>query len=159
MSVHVKSALLFLLLAVTTAAAATPPNFTGTWVLNSRKSQNLGMMATMRDTAVIRQTPQALTVRNQAVFNDNRMPPQTTRYALDGTSVANTSPTGVPAHTVSHWQGGELVTVWTTEGSIKGSTHTRIERRQLSRDGRTMSLTSKTSPSDPHPLVMIFDRQ
>lgn len=158
MSAHAKSILLCLLFAVA-ATAATPPNFSGTWVLNSRKSQNLSMMAAMHDTAVIRQTPQALTVRDQAVFNGNRMPPQTTRYALDGTSVANTSPTGVPGHTVSHWQGGELVTVWTTAGSIKGSTHTRIERRRLSRDGRTMSLTSEASPSDPHPLVMVFDRQ
>ncbi|MGH9417350.1 MAG: hypothetical protein ACRD01_12055 [Terriglobales bacterium] len=138
---------------------AVPPNFSGTWALNAAKSRNLGMMATMRDTSSVEQTATALIVRDAAVFNGKAMPPQTTRYALDGSSVANTSPTGTPAHTTSRWQGDALVTVWVTEGSVKGSVHRRTERRQLSRDGRTMTLTSASRPGDPAAMVMVFDRR
>jgi hypothetical protein len=151
---------LALLLLLTAAAwAATPPNFTGTWVLNHAQSRNLGAMAAMQDTTTIRQSDTEMDVSDSAVFNGNAMPAQTTRYVFDGSSVANTGPTGEPAHTSSHWEGAVLVTVWTSPGSIQGSVHRRVERRSLSADGRTMTLTSQPDTPRAQPLVMVFDRQ
>ncbi|MGH9121702.1 MAG: hypothetical protein ACRDYC_07105, partial [Acidimicrobiales bacterium] len=111
-------------------AWAPPPSLAGTWVLNPAKSQNLGMMARMADTVTIEQTPEALVVHDDAVMGGNHMA-SVTRYDLSGKAVANTSPTGDPAHTTSHWEGAQLVTVWETAGSVAGSVHRRTERRYL----------------------------
>jgi hypothetical protein len=140
------------------AAWAAPPNFSGTWVLNPGKSRNLGMMAAMRDTVTIRQTAGLLELRDDAVFQGEAMH-SATRYALDGTRVPNRSPTGDAAHTVSHWEGGTLVTVWEIEGSIAGTSHRTIERRSLSPDGRTMTEVSERGDGDPKPIVLVFDRR
>ena len=150
-----------LLIALLTAAAwaATRPDFSGTWVLNHARSRNLGAMAAMQDSTTIRQTATGMEISDSAVFNGTAMPAQTTRYVFDGSSVANTGPTGVPSHTESRWEGAVLVTVWTSPGSIQGSVHHRTERRSLSSDGRTMTLTSEPDTPGAQPLVMVFDRQ
>jgi hypothetical protein len=150
------AAFLFLL---TAAVAVAPPDFSGTWVLNHAKSRNLGAMAAMQVTTTIRQSPTGMDISDSASFNGDAMPPVTTHYAFDGSPVANTDPTGVPSHTESHWQGAVLVTVWTSPGSVAGSLHRRVERRALSADGRTMTLTSAPDGSKRPPLVMVFDRQ
>lgn len=153
-----RTALTAAVLAALAAAWAPPPNFAGTWVLNGGKSKNLGPMAAMRDTVIIEQTPAALTTRDQAAFQGKAMPARATRYDLSGKSVANTSPTGDPAHTTSQWAGAELVTVWVTAGSVEGSVHRRTERRSLSADGRTMTLVSEAAPGDPKAITMVFER-
>lgn len=151
---------LALALLLTAAAwAAAPPNFSGSWVLNHTKSRNLGAMAAMQDTTTIQQSETEMDVSDSAVFNGTAMPAQNTRYLFDGSAVANTGPTGVPAHTSSHWEKAVLVTVWTSPGSIQGSVHRRIERRSLSADGRTMTLTSQPDTPRAQPLVMVFDRK
>lgn len=156
-----RSSLTLILLAAFTvlAAAAQPPDFSGTWVLNPARSKNLGMMSAMRDTVTITQTPTLLVTRDDAEFQGKPMPPHVIRYALDGASVANTSPTGDPAHTVSSWRANQLITVWSTPGSIAGTVHQRTERRFLSPDGRTMTVVSSSGAQDPAPLTMIFDRK
>ncbi|HWG37434.1 MAG TPA: hypothetical protein VN690_06915 [Terriglobales bacterium] len=141
-----------------TAPLLAPPSFAGTWVLNPAKSRNLGMMARMADTVTINQSSEALVVRDDSEMNGSKMS-RVTRYDLTGKSVANTSPTGDPAHTVSHWDGAQLVTTWETEGSVAGSVHRRTERRYLSQDGRTLFEVSETAPGDPKALMLVFDRR
>lgn len=144
--------------ALLATAWAVPPSFAGTWVFNAGKSRNLGMMAGMADTLTIEQTSAAMVLRDAAVVNGSKMA-STTRFDLSGKVVANRTPTGDPAQTTSRWKGAELDTVWTIPGSIQGSTHRRLERRYLSADGRTLTEVSETSPSDPKPIVMVFDRR
>lgn len=151
-------ALPLLLAALALVALAAPPKFSGTWVLNNSRSKNLGMMAAMADTAVITQTGRQLVVTETAALNGDTMK-RVTRYDLSGTSVPNDSPTGDPARTTSHWQGGELVTLWITRGSVAGTTHQRTERRYLSADGRTMFEVSESKPGDPKALVLVFERR
>jgi hypothetical protein len=144
-------------MALAAAAWAAPPNFTGTWVLNPGRSRNLGMMAKMQDTVTIHQTASVMVMRDAVVFQGQTMT-RITRYELGGRRMANRSPTGDAAHTVSHWQGRSLVTLWEIEGSIAGTMHRRYERRYISTDGRTMTEISERSAGDRNPVVLVFDR-
>jgi hypothetical protein len=138
------------------AAAAATPDFSGNWVLDAGKSKNLGMMSTMDYQSRIKQTADALIVRD-----DTQMMGQTqsreTRYLLNGTPASNVSYMGDPAKTASHWNGSKLVTAWTTAGAVAGTTTVRTETRSLSADGKTMTVES-TNGSKP-PIVFVFDRQ
>lgn len=152
-----KSLLLcFAVLLASAAWAAPPTDFSGTWTLNPNKSSNLGMMSSMQYESSITQSADTLTVRDKSTMM-GKTQNQETHYALNGGEVPNTSYMGDPARTVSHWDGRKLVTVWTSEGAVAGTTKQRTETRSLSEDGGTM-LVESISAGRP-PIVFAFERK
>jgi hypothetical protein len=137
-------------------SAQAPANFAGTWVLNTAKGKNLGMMASLQDTVQISQTATELVVRHSSSFQGQ---PNTRelRYALDGKAVMNDGPMGDHNDTVAKWVGRTLVTTWTKEGAVAGTTSVMTETRSLSSDGKTMSLESVRGSNAP--VVMVYERQ
>src|SRR5215472_14722847 len=141
--------------ALTAAMAAAPPaDFAGTWVFNPSKSTNIGMMSAAELVSTVTQTPTQLVVRDDSSFNGDRQTHET-RYDLTGASVANESPMGESAHTTTKWVGKTLVTTWTSESAVAGTTTVRTETRSLSPDGKAMYLSS--SRGDAAAMVIAFD--
>lgn len=138
------------------AWAAPPADFSGTWTLNANKSTNLGMMSSMQYESTITQSADTLTVRDKSTMM-GKTQNQETRYSLNGSEVPNTSYMGDPARTVTHWDGRKLVTVWTSEGAVAGTTKQRTETRSLSDDGGTMLVESISSGRPP--IVFAFERK
>ena len=129
------------------------PNFAGTWVLNTDKGQNLGMVKAVSETVVITQTPARLT----ADFSSTFMLKTTRRqvnYDLTGkTSIPNEGPMGDKADTLARWDGNKLVVSWTSEGAVAGTKIVKIETRALSADGKTMSVATQRPGKDVMELV------
>jgi hypothetical protein len=147
----------FFLMAVPVAMAAqTPTNFSGTWVFNPSRGQNLGQMASMQDTATIVQTAENVTITERAQMQGQ----ESTRdlhFDLTGKPVTNSGPMGDPNETVAKWAAGKLVVTWTAEGSVAGTKVVRTETRSLSADGKTMTVESIRG-SNP-PIVMVYDKR
>jgi hypothetical protein len=150
-----------IVLATTIAFAAPaspqkPPNFSGTWVLSTARSKNLGMMATLKDTVAISQTSRELTVLDTSSFQ-GQTNTREIRYDLTGKTVSNEGPMGDHNETVARWVGNKLVTTWTKEGAVAGTKSVMTETRSVSSDGRTMTLESVRGENTP--IVMIFEKQ
>ena len=139
-----------------TAWAAAAPDFSGTWVFDAAKSKNMGMMGAMQSTLTIKQTEAAMTINTSSKFNDETSTRET-RYDLTGKSVPNEAAMGGKAETVSKWDGGKLVTTWTSEGAIAGTKVVRTETRYVSADGKTMSV--ETVRGNNPVLVMVFNKK
>ena len=141
---------------VAIGAAQTSPNFSGTWTFNPARSQNVGMMASMEDTATIVQTPQLLTITDRARMQDQ----DSTRelhFDLSGKPVMNAGPMGDRNETVAKWVGSKLVVTWTADGAVAGTRVVRTETRSLSGDGKTMTVESVRGTNAP--VVMVFDKK
>lgn len=138
------------------ALAAGPPSFAGTWVLNTKKGENLGMVSAITETLTIAQTPQTMTLDFSSVFMGKTTLRQVT-YDLAGKALENEGPMGDKAATVAKWAGSKLVVTWTGESAILGSKTEKVESRELSAEGKTMSVTS-TRGTKP-PMVMVYERQ
>ncbi|MEO7386870.1 MAG: hypothetical protein ABIX37_08045 [Gammaproteobacteria bacterium] len=149
-------ALLAVLLTGPQVLAAGPPSFAGTWVLNTKKGENLGMVSAITETVVITQTPAAMTLDVSSTFMGKTTVRQV-NYDLDGKPVQNESAMGDKAETTAKWSGGKLSVVWLGEGAVAGSTTEKTESRELSADGKTMTVTSArgTKPA----MVMVYERQ
>lgn len=139
------------------AAVAQPsPDFSGTWELNTDKGQNLGMVKAVDETVVITQTAARLT----ADITDTFMMKTTRRqlnYDLTGKSVPNEGAMGDKADTVAKWDGAKLVVTWNGEGAVAGTRTVKTETRELSADGRTMTVT--TQRPNKEPMVMVFEKK
>ena len=136
------------------AHAAPPADFSGTWILNTDKGQNLGMVAAVQETLVVKQTEERLDQDFTDIFQGNT----TTRsvsFDLSGEPVTNYAAMGEKSETVSAWQGTRLVTTWTSEGAIAGTSVVRTETRWLSEDGLTMSVES--ARGDRPSMIMVYD--
>jgi hypothetical protein len=149
--------IVFLCVTAVLAIAAERPNFSGSWQFNPEKSKNVGMMSQMKMVQAIEQSETALVVTTHATLqgkdDDNR-----TQYDLTGKPATNESPMGGPAETVTKWQGGKLVTTWTSESAVAGGPKVvRTETRSLSPDGKTMTVESVRG-SNPAP-VMVFEKK
>lgn len=149
-------ALFLIFSGLTSALAADPPSFAGTWVLNTKKGENLGMMSAVKETVKITQTPGQMKLESSAGFMGTKSE-RTVTYDLAGTSVNNEGPMGSHADTVARWDGSKLVVTWTEPSAIPGSKIQKVETRELSADGRTMSVTN-TRGTKP-PMVMVYERQ
>ena len=146
-----------LLMSVAVAvAAATPPDLSGSWVLNAAKSRNLGMMSTMDYAVEIKQTSDALSVKDTTQMMGQTQE-QETHYPLNGTSTPNVSYMGDKAQTTTHWDGAKLVTTWASPGAVAGTKSVRTETRSLSEDGKTMTVESTNGSKSP--IVFTFDRK
>jgi hypothetical protein len=95
-------------------------------------------------------------VTNDSSFNGREQSSET-RFDLTGKPVSNKNPMEATAETVTKWDGKNLVTTWTSPGSIAGSTSVRTETRSLSADGRTMTVESKRGKQPA--MVMVYDRK
>jgi hypothetical protein len=139
-----------------TAFAAKRPQFSGTWMFNPDKSQNIGMMSQMKMTQTVEQSDKALDVTSDSTFqgNDQQMK---THYDLTGKPATNDSPMEGPSETVSKWDGEKVVTTWTSQGAVEGTKTVRTETRWLSPDGKTMTVESVRG-SNPA-VVIVFDKK
>jgi len=136
--------------------AQSTPNFSGTWVLNTAKSKNLGMMAALEDTLTISQTPTALVIKDDSSFQGQK-DSREVRYDLTGKTTTNQGPMGDRNETVAKWIGAKLVTTWTRDGAVAGTKSVMTETRSLAADGKTMSVESSRGANPP--LVMVFDKR
>ena len=135
--------------------AEAPLNFSGTWVLNTDKGENLGMMKAVNETIVAAQSD------DQIVFDmtDSFAGIKTTRtitYDLNGKTMQNNAAMGAESETVSRWEDGKLVTIWSEEGSIAGTTTERLEIRWLSEDGQELSVSM--ARGDNPAMLFVFDK-
>jgi hypothetical protein len=142
--------------AAAAGTSAAPADFSGRWVFSPGKSANIGMMAGLEIHAAVEQSPAALTVHEDSTFQGQKSA-RDLRYDLGGKPVPNRSPMGDPSETVSRWEEGRLVTVWTSQGAVAGTKVVRTETRSLSADGKTMTLESVRGNAAP--VVMIFERE
>lgn len=131
-------------------------DFSGTWVLNTDKGQNLGMVAAIQETLVISQTEDAMVLDFTDIFQGNTTTRQV-NYDLSGAAVTNYAAMGERSETESAWADGKLVTTWTSEGAIAGTTVVRTETRWLSDDGNTMSV--ETARGDNPSMIMVYERE
>lgn len=136
--------------------AADPPDFSGTWVLNAKKGQNLGMVAAIQETLVISQTAETLQIDFTDIFQGKTTTRQV-NYDLSGGAVENFAAMGDRSETVSRWEADKLVTTWTSEGAIAGTQVVRTETRWLADDGKIMSVESVRG--DRPPMIMVYEKQ
>jgi hypothetical protein len=149
-------AILIMAAGLAPALAADPPNFSGTWVLNTDKGENLGMVSAIKETVTIAQTPEKMTLDFSSVFMGKTTLRKVT-YDLAGKPIPNEGPMGDKADTVAKWDGNKLVAVWTGESAILGSKTEKTETRVLSPDGKTMSVTSMRGTKPP--MIMVYEKQ
>ena len=158
MKIVVKKARLFVTLAGLALAGvvhAAEPSFAGSWTFSPENSQNIGMMAAIKQTAKITQTAKELVVSESSVFQ-GQVTDRKYTLNLTGKKVPNEGPMGAKAETESKWDGGNLVTTWTSEGAVAGSQTVRTETRSLSSDGKRMIV--KTVRGENKPVVMVYEK-
>jgi hypothetical protein len=142
-------------IALAGVAHAANPSFAGTWTFNPAASQNVGMMAAIKQSIVITEGGNDLVMKETTDFN-GQVSNREVRYDLSGKPVTNEGAMGGKATTVSKWDGGKLVTTWTSEGAVAGTTTVRTETRSLSADGKQMSV--QTVRGENKPVVMVFEK-
>jgi hypothetical protein len=135
---------------------AAQQDFSGRWEFVPAESRNIGMMGGMKLVATIRQTAQEMIVSNLSSFN-GREQSSDIRFDLTGKPVQNKNPMEAVAETISKWDGKELVTTWTSPGSVAGSTSVRVETRVLSSDGKTLTVESRRGKQPP--MIMVYERR
>ena len=148
--------ILALCLTATGAFAQKRSDFSGAWQFSPEKSKNVGMMSQMKMTQTIEQSDSSLDVATHGTFQ-GRDEDSKTHYDLTGKAATNESPMGGPSETISKWDGGKLVTTWTSQGAVAGSSVVRTETRSLSADGKTMTVESVRGSGSP--LVMVFEKK
>jgi len=148
-------AVLVLSVAVPTVAQDTA-DFTGTWVLNTKKGENLGMVAALQETLSITQTAEKITIDSTVTFQ-GKVTERQINYDLAGAPVVNFAAMGDRSETVSQWEDGGLVTTWTSEGAIAGTEVVRTETRKLAEDGKTMLV--RMARGDTPAMVTVYEKQ
>lgn len=136
-------------------ALAAAPNFTGTWTLSPAKSENLGMMAAVKQTLVITQNAKEILVKETSNFNGS-ITERAVRYDLSGKATNNEGAMGGVNETIAKWEGEKLVVTWSAEGSVAGTKSVRTETRSLGPDGKTMAVQSVRGSNKP--MVMVFEK-
>ena len=154
---HLRILLALIVLGVAgTGTAQEPVDFSGTWELNTKKGENLGMVAAIQETVVIVQSPEQLTIDFTDVFQGKTTTRQVI-YDLNGETVDNFAAMGDPSKTVSKWVDAALVTTWTSEGAVAGTEVTRTETRALSADNTEMTVA--TARGENPAMVMVYERR
>ncbi len=137
------------------AFAAGNADFSGTWQFNTEKSKNIGMMAQMKMSLSIQQSDAALDITAHSTYQGKDQESKS-HLDLSGNPATNETPMGGPAETISKWDGGKLVTTWTSDGAVAGTKVVRTETRSLSPDGKVLTVESVRG-SNP-PIVMVFEK-
>lgn len=131
-------------------------DFSGTWVLNTKKGENLGMVAAIQETLLIAQSEDEMKIDFTDVFQGNTTTRQVT-YSLTGDPVENFAAMGERSETISKWVEADLVTTWTSEGAIAGTTVVRTEIRKLTDDGQVMTVS--TARGERPAMVLVYEKQ
>jgi len=143
-------------------AMAQTPDFSGTWKINMIKSdappQGRGgrQMDMSNMMLTISQTAETITIAQSGTGQE-----RSTTYYLDGRESTNRAQRGEMT-SKSTWDGDKLVTEGssTFEGPNGQMTMTMKEVRTLSKDGKTMTVTTTTdTPMGQRTRKMVFDRQ
>ena len=145
----VSSALLLTLLVLAPAVAraqatATHPDYTGTWVLDTVKSDK-GQMIPSKMTLKIAQTPAGLTV-DRAQTTQNGETTSSMKYALDGSTSKNTLTVGgnsIDVSSVVSWQGASQVI--TSDMKFGENDAKSVETWSLADGGKTLNINRKIS--------------
>jgi len=140
---------------VGSAWAQDAPDFSGTFELNPRKGQNLGMVAAVKETIVATQSESAITFDYTDVFRGETTT-RTVTYDLSGQEMENFAAMGDPSKTVTALDDGKLITTWTNEGAIAGTEVVRTETRSMSEDGQT--LTVEMERENRPTMIMVYDK-
>ena len=135
--------------------ASAPTDFSGTWELNTDKGENLGMMKAVKETVVATQSDEQIVFAMTDIFGGTTIE-RTVTYYLGGRTMQNKDAMGAASETVTSWDGDKLVTVWTAEGAILGTTDERTETRWLSADGKELFVS--TVRGDNPAMVFVFDK-
>ena len=150
-----KLTILIMLLAAPLVFADAPVDFSGTWILNTDKGENLGMMKAVKETLIAKQDETTLVLDMTDVFAGMTTKRQVT-YDLGGKTMQNKAAMGAESETVTSWEGDKLITVWTAEGAIFGTKTKRTETRWLSSDGQEMTVS--TARDDNPPIVFVYEK-
>lgn len=138
------------------AVAQDAPDLSGTWVLDTKRGENLGMMAALEQTLVVSQDADEILLDFTNVFRGSESTRQVT-LALNGDIVDNVAGMGDPSKTQTSWDGGRLVTIWTTPSAIPGNEVKRTETHALSDDGATLTVTSERANRPT--MTMVYGKQ
>jgi hypothetical protein len=139
-----------------TAVASDLPDFTGTWLLNTDKGENLGMVAAVNETLVIAQTAEAMVVDSTSSFLFQTRERQV-NYDLAGEPKINHSAMGDRSETVSSWADNKLVTTWSSEGAIADTKVVKTETRELSADGKEMTIHLQRPNKST--MITVYEKQ
>jgi hypothetical protein len=132
-------------------------DFSGSWQFNPEKSKNIGMMAQMKMIQTVEQSNSSLDITTHTKFQ-GRDEESKTHLDLTGKPATNESPMAGPSETVTKWENGKLVSIWTSESAVAGGPKVvRTETRSLSSDGKTMTVESARG-SNPV-IVMVFEKK
>jgi hypothetical protein len=156
MKLHLLRWTVLLSFAIGSQTTLAAPDFSGTWVLNTARSKNIGMMANMQITLRIEQTTNTLKITELSKYN-GREQNRELRYDLTGKNTLNDGPMGDSNQTVTKWSGQTLETIWTADGAVAGSKVVRTETRWLSDGAKTMS-DQYVRGSNP-PMILVFEKQ
>jgi len=140
--------------AVDTPLAA-PIDFRGTWILNTDRGENLGMMKAVNETIVATQSEEQVIFDMTDVFA-GMTTTRTIVYDLNGAVMQNKAAMGAASETVTRWDGDKLVTTWTEEGAIAGTKTARTETRWLTDNGMTLSVSMVRD--DNPAMVFVFEK-
>ncbi len=151
-----RSVVVALLLVCLVGSVQAAADFSGTWVLNTKKGENLGMMAALEETIVVVQTAEQLTIDYTDVFQGNTTTRQV-KLDLTGAAVDNFAAMGDPSKTESKWDGAKLVTTWTTASAIPGSEIIRSVTHTLSADGTELTVSSERANRPT--IIMVYEKQ
>ena len=132
-----------------------PVDFRGTWVLNTDRGENLGMMKAVKETIIATQTAEQVTFDMTDVFAGVTTT-RTVVYDLNGAVMQNEAAMGAASETVTSWDGDKLVTTWTADGAIGGTTTERTEIRWLTDDGRTLNVSM--GRADNPPILFVYEK-
>jgi len=114
------------------------------------------MVAAIKETVVITQSDERLVIDFADVFN-GKTSTRKVVYDLSGAPVVNYAAMGDRNDTVSSWEDETLVTTWTSEGAIAGTFVVRTEKRSVSPDGQTMTVSSGREGAPA--MVLVYEKQ
>lgn len=136
-----------------------PIDFRGTWVLNTDKGANLGMMKAVKETMVASQTADQATFDMSDVFA-GMTTTRTVIYDLNGTTMPNKAAMGAESETTSRWEDNKLVTIWAAEGAIAGTESARTETRCVADGGGTLNITMTRAgnPDIEEAIWFVYDK-
>jgi hypothetical protein len=146
------------------AAAQGKTDFSGTWKINTEKSDPMGGMGggggggggMANAVTTITQTATQLTIETK--FGDQT---RTATYFLDGKESTNQGRMG-ETKSKAHWDGASLVieSIGSMNGPNGAMTMSSKEVRTLSEDGKTMTVvTTRSGPNGEVTSKRVYDKQ
>ena len=142
-----------LLLTCVVGSVQAAADLSGTWVLNTKKGENLGMVAAVDQTLVVSQSDTQLILDYTNVFMGTHK--RLVTLDLSGAEVENHAAMGDPSMTESAWDGDNLVTTWVTERAL-GDPAKRIETIELAADGTMIISTERDNKPT---MILVYEKQ